>query len=185
MCRGTVEEILKPALQDRPHQQARYPAQEYRAVSFSVFDRARECKAGIGQGWGCPDIFGLLDFAGFVALRRRPGIWDHPDTGLTHGRHCGSQRTATRDDYKSRPGALIWFFRKSRDRWKSKHQDLKASVKGVKNRVAAVTKSREQWRAKAEQAGEQLAALEAENALLRAQIAALEEKKKRPREGAR
>ena len=30
---------------------------------------------------------------------------------------------ATREDYKSRPGALIWFFRKSRDRWKSKYQD--------------------------------------------------------------
>jgi len=63
--------------------------------------------------------------------------------------------TATREDYKSRPGALIWFFRKSRDRWKSKHQNLKTRVKGFKNQVAAVTKSREQWRAKAERAGEQ------------------------------
>jgi chromosome segregation ATPase len=93
--------------------------------------------------------------------------------------------TATREDYKSRPGALIWFFRKSRDRWKSKHQNLKARVKGFKNQVAAVTKSREQWRAKAERAGEQVTALETENAALRAQIAALEEKKKRTREVAR
>ena len=85
--------------------------------------------------------------------------------------------TATREDYKSRPGALIWFFRKSRDRWKSKHQNLKARVKGFKNQVAAVTKSREQWRAKAERAGEQVTALETENAVLRAQIAAWEEKK--------
>jgi chromosome segregation ATPase len=93
--------------------------------------------------------------------------------------------TATREDYKSRPGALIWFFRKSRDRWKSKHQNLKTRVKGFKNQVAAVTKSREQWRAKAERAGEQVTALETENAALRAQIAALEEKKKRTREVAR
>jgi chromosome segregation ATPase len=93
--------------------------------------------------------------------------------------------TATCEDYKSRPGALIWFFRKSRDRGKSKHQNLKARVKGFKNQVAAVTKSREQWRAKAERAGEQIAALETENAALRAQIATLEEKKKRTREGAR
>src|SRR5271166_3082758 len=85
--------------------------------------------------------------------------------------------TATREDYKSRPGALIWFFQKSRDRWKSKHQSLKAKVKGFKNQVAAVTKSREQWRAKAERAGEQVTTLETENAALRAQIAALEEKK--------
>ena len=61
--------------------------------------------------------------------------------------------TATREDYKSRPGALIWFFRKSRNRWKSKYQDLKAKVKGFKNQIAAVTKSRELWRAKAERAG--------------------------------
>jgi peptidoglycan hydrolase CwlO-like protein len=93
--------------------------------------------------------------------------------------------TATREDYKSRPGALIWFFRKSRDRWKSKYQNLKATVKGLKNQVVAVTKSREQWRAKAESAGEQVTGLETENAALRAQIAALEEKKKRTRERAR
>src|SRR5258708_5206986 len=88
--------------------------------------------------------------------------------------------TAPREDYKSRPGALIWFFRKSRDRWKSKHQKLKAKVKGFKNQVAAVTKSREQWRAKAERAGGQVTALESENDSLRAQITALEEEKKRP-----
>jgi septal ring factor EnvC (AmiA/AmiB activator) len=80
-------------------------------------------------------------------------------------------------DYTSRPGALIWFFRKSRDRWKSKYQDLKATVKGYKNRIADLTKSREQWRLKAEQASEQLSTSEAEVAALRARIAALEEKK--------
>jgi chromosome segregation ATPase len=92
--------------------------------------------------------------------------------------------TATRMDYKSRPGALIWSFRKSRDRWKSKHQDLKAEVKGFQNQIAAVTQSRARWRAKAERAGEQVTALEAENAALRAQVAASEEKKKRTRQGA-
>jgi chromosome segregation ATPase len=81
--------------------------------------------------------------------------------------------------YKSRPGALAWFFRKSRDGWKRKYQDLKATVKGYKNRIADLTKSREQWRAKAEQAGQRLCALEAENAVLQARIAATEDKKKR------
>ncbi len=90
--------------------------------------------------------------------------------------------TPTRADYSSRPGALIWFFRKSRDGWKRKHQDLQATVKGFKNQVAAVTKSREQWRLKAEQANERASALEAENRELRAQVEA--DKKKRTREAA-
>jgi chromosome segregation ATPase len=89
----------------------------------------------------------------------------------------------TRKDYPSRPGALSRFFRMSRDGWKSKYQDLKATVKGYKNRIADLTKSREQWRVKAEQAGERLFALEAEVARLRAEVVAQEEKK-RTREAA-
>lgn len=89
--------------------------------------------------------------------------------------------TATREDYKSRPGALIWFFRKSRDGWKKKYQELKATIKGFKNQIAAVTKSREQWRLKAEQASERASALEAEVTELRAQAAASADKKKRTR----
>jgi len=86
----------------------------------------------------------------------------------------------TTKEYKSPPHALIWFFRKSRDLWKSKYQELQASIKRLKNRVADVTKSREQWKLKAEQTNNQLTVLEAENASLRAQIATLAEKKKRP-----
>ncbi len=81
-------------------------------------------------------------------------------------------------NYKSRPGALAWFFRKSRDGWKRKYQALKATVKGDKNRIADLTRSREQWRAKAEQAGERLVALQAENAELRARALEAEDKKK-------
>jgi hypothetical protein len=90
--------------------------------------------------------------------------------------------TPTPKDYKSRPGALKWFFRKSRDGWKRKYQDLKVTIKGYQNRIADLTKSRQQWRLKAEQADERLAALEAEVADLRAQVAAQEDKKKRTRE---
>jgi septal ring factor EnvC (AmiA/AmiB activator) len=82
------------------------------------------------------------------------------------------------NDYTSRPGALIWFFHKSRDRWKKKHQDLRATIKGFKNQIAAVTKSREQWRLKAEQASQRVSELEAEVAALRAQVA-IQTKKKR------
>jgi len=96
-----------------------------------------------------------------------------------------STKTPVHKDYKSRPGALNWFFRKSRDGWKRKYQDLKATVKAYTNRIADLTKSREQWRKKAEQASARLAALEAETAELRAQIAASEDKKKRTKEAAR
>src|ERR1700691_3809915 len=86
--------------------------------------------------------------------------------------------TPSCEDYTSRPGALIWFFRKSRNGWKRKHQDLQATVKGFKNQIAAVTKSREQWRLKAEQASERVSALESDIKELRAQAAAWLEKKR-------
>jgi len=83
---------------------------------------------------------------------------------------------SAREDYTSRPGALIWFFRKSRDNWKRKYQDLKSTEKGHKDRIADLTKSREQWRLKAEQAAQRLSALEAENSALLAQ--SVDEKKR-------
>src|SRR5271166_6579578 len=78
----------------------------------------------------------------------------------------------TRKDYTSRPGALSRFFRMSRDGWKSKYKDLKATVKGDKNRIADLTRSREQWRIRAERAGDQITTLEVEIAELRARLAA-------------
>jgi uncharacterized coiled-coil DUF342 family protein len=94
-------------------------------------------------------------------------------------------RAATRKDYKSPSSALRWFFERSRDRWKNKYKKLNTTVKGYKNRIADLSKSRDQWRLKAEQAGEQLVALEAEVTDLRAQAAAQEDKRERPREVAR
>ena len=67
-----------------------------------------------------------------------------------------STNTPAHKDYKSRPGALAWFFRKGRDGWKRKYQDLKATVKSYKNRIADLTKSREQWQNQAEQADQRL-----------------------------
>jgi len=72
----------------------------------------------------------------------------------------------TRKDYTSRPGALSRFFRMSRDGWKSKYKDLEATVKGDKNRLAHLIRSREQWRIRAERAGEQTTTLEVEIAVL-------------------
>ena len=98
------------------------------------------------------------------------------DATLTGETTAQAQKQTTKD-YKSRPGALIWFFRKSRDLWKSKYQALKASVKQLKNKVADLTKSREQWRLKAEQANDQLGALKAKVDNLQAQVEALTSEK--------
>jgi SMC interacting uncharacterized protein involved in chromosome segregation len=80
-------------------------------------------------------------------------------------------------EYRSRPGALIWFFRKSRDGWRRKYQDLKAAEKTYKNRITDLTRSREHWRTAAQRAGERLVAAEAELAALRARTAAGEKKR--------
>jgi uncharacterized protein YlxW (UPF0749 family) len=116
----------------------------------------------------------LPDFASFVALGAVQGVLKDAATGerrmdatLSSETTAHAQKQATKD-YKSRPGALKWFFEKSRDRWKSKYQELQKLVKQLKNRVADVTKSREQWKLKAEQAKDQLAVLETEIATLRA-----------------
>jgi hypothetical protein len=120
----------------------------------------------------------LAGFYGFCCAEAKGGCFEiTPPSDRPMDDHSEPTGTPARNDYKSRPGALIWFFHKSRDRWKGKYQDLKATVKGYQNRIADLTKSREQWRLKAEQAGVQLSASEAEIAALRAQIAVLEEKK--------
>jgi hypothetical protein len=72
--------------------------------------------------------------------------------------------------FKSRPGALVWFFRKSRDSWKGKFRKLRVALKREQNQVAAVTKSREQWKSKAQQAVAQQAVLQRENEALREQL---------------
>jgi chromosome segregation ATPase len=101
------------------------------------------------------------------------------------GESTAQAQQQTTKDYKSRPGALIWFFRKSRNLWKSKYQALKASVKQLRNHVADLSKSREQWRLKAEQANRQLAALEAEIVSLHSKLEALAGEKKLPKAAAR
>ena len=97
--------------------------------------------------------------------------------GDRQGSHRGSAFGSNSQGLHGRPGALSRFFRMSRDGCKSKFKDLKATVKGYKNRLAHLTRSREQWRIRAERAGEQITTLEVEIAELttdlRARLAAL------------
>ena len=48
------------------------------------------------------------------------------DAALAGETTAQAQKQTTKE-YKSPPHALIWFFRKSRDLWKSKCQELQAS----------------------------------------------------------
>ena len=69
--------------------------------------------------------------------------------------------------YTTSKQVQAWFLRRSRDLWKTKYADLKLEFKGLRQRVADIDRSRAQWRRKAEDAGQQIEALQAENARLR------------------
>lgn len=77
--------------------------------------------------------------------------------------------------YRSRPDAVIWWLRQSRDNWKHKYGQLKQELKRAQNRARAAMRGRETWKRKAkglrtekerlsrelEQARQRLQALEA------------------------
>lgn len=100
------------------------------------------------------------------------------DAALPDSQAAAAPKTS---EFSSRPGALAWAFRKSRDRWKAKCKKLKADIKRHTNRVADVTKSRERWRVQAEAAREQLCGRDIEIAALRKRVAEIEAKKKSTR----
>jgi hypothetical protein len=49
-------------------------------------------------------------------------------------------QSRARTESKSPASALKWCFEKSRDGWKNKYNELKAMVKGYKNRIAELVK---------------------------------------------
>ena len=52
-------------------------------------------------------------------------------------------------EYKSPTRKLVKFFHKSRDQWKAKCIDTKATVKRLKNRVRYLEASKEEWKNRA------------------------------------
>ena len=76
-------------------------------------------------------------------------------------------------DYTTPPRVQAWFLKRSRDNWKKKYMELKADAKRMHNRVNDVSKSREQWREETKQLTQRIQEVEAENAALREQLAAL------------
>lgn len=64
--------------------------------------------------------------------------------------------------YKSPVRKLASFFRKSRDGWKTKYQELHKRLKKEQNQVRAVERSRDAWREKARDAARRVEELERE-----------------------
>ena len=76
-------------------------------------------------------------------------------------------------EYTTTARVQAWFLKRSRDNWKKKYMELKSDEKRMQNRVNDVTKSREQWRDETKQMSQRVQELEAENAALQEQLAAL------------
>jgi DNA repair exonuclease SbcCD ATPase subunit len=72
--------------------------------------------------------------------------------------------------YSSPKRVQIWFLSKSRACWKAKCMQRKQENKRLKNQVAAVSHSRQEWREQAERHKQRLEQLEAENAQLKDQM---------------
>ena len=75
------------------------------------------------------------------------------------------------DQCKSPRKKLLRFFARSRDSWKGKCFEAKVRCKRMGNQVRAVQKSRQQWRALAEERKQRIAELEREVVELKRTIA--------------
>lgn len=61
-------------------------------------------------------------------------------------------QSATKDKvYKSSVRKLARFFEKSRDQWKVKCREAKATIKYLKNRVRFLEESRDRWKIRAQE----------------------------------
>ena len=64
--------------------------------------------------------------------------------------------------YKSPIRKLVWFFETSRDQWKAKCLEAKATAKGLKHRIRYLERSKEQWKTKAKELEKELARMKAQ-----------------------
>ena len=85
--------------------------------------------------------------------------------------------------YRSRKGALIWFFRKSRNLWKAKYKVAKSEESKLRKKVAYLDKARAQDLADSTQLRRELEETRAQNEILRASLYSkgADEKKRLPR----
>jgi len=73
-------------------------------------------------------------------------------------------RVSNAKPYKSPVRKLLSFFRRSRDGWRAKAQDRNLRLRWLKNQVAALKASRRKWKEQARAYRSRLAALRTEEA---------------------
>ena len=64
--------------------------------------------------------------------------------------------------YKSPTSKLVRFFEKSRDQWKAKCLEAKATAKGLKHRIGYLEQSKMEWKTKAKELEKELARMKAQ-----------------------
>ena len=64
--------------------------------------------------------------------------------------------------YKSPLRKLVRFFQKSRDQWKAKCLDAKATAKKLKHRIRYLEQSKVEWKTKAKELEKELARMKAQ-----------------------
>lgn len=64
--------------------------------------------------------------------------------------------------YKSPLRKLVRFFERSRDQWKAKCMEAKATAKGLKHRVRYLEQSKEEWQTKAKELEQELTRMTAQ-----------------------
>ena len=64
--------------------------------------------------------------------------------------------------YKSPVRKLVRFFEKSRDQWKAKCLDAKATAKGLKHRIRYLEQNKAEWKTKAKELEKELARMKAQ-----------------------
>lgn len=86
-------------------------------------------------------------------------------------------KSATKDKvYKSPVRKLARFFEKSRDQWKAKCREAKATVKYLKSRVRFLEDSRDRWKSRAQELEAQVKQMEAKERELKEELEAREQK---------
>lgn len=86
-------------------------------------------------------------------------------------------KSATKDKvYKSPVRKLARFFEKSRDQWKAKCREGKATIKYLKNRVRFLEDSRDRWKSRAQELEAQVKQMKAKERELKEKVEAREQK---------
>ncbi len=86
-------------------------------------------------------------------------------------------KSATKDKvYKSPVRKLARFFEKSRDQWKAKYREAKATIKYLKNRVRFLEESRDRWKSQAQELEAQVKQMEVKERELKEELETREQK---------